>query len=306
MPKVSVIVPVYGVEKYIERCAESLFGQTLDDIEYIFVDDCTLDRSIDVVHDVLERYPYRKDQAVFYKMPKNSGLPSARKAGISKAKGEYIAHCDSDDWLDQQIYEKMYLVGVQNNSDIVYCDYFKSDGMKHTYMAQKENGNLMLGPIWNKIVKAELYSRPLTYPTENKGEDGALMMQLSYYSKRRSHVKEALYYYFSNPQSICRTPTLEAILERHRQECANLDLRLRFLTERGALKQYEDDICVWKYASRRNLLPILGEKKYLEMWSDTYPEIDSQMLSNKKMPFLSKILFVAIKCGAYSLIRKLF
>ena len=62
MPKVSVIIPVYGVEKYIERCARSLFKQTLDDIEYLFIDDCTPDDSVDVLRNVLEEYPNRKSQ----------------------------------------------------------------------------------------------------------------------------------------------------------------------------------------------------------------------------------------------------
>ena len=101
MPKVSVIVPIYKVEPFIERCARSLFEQTLDDIEYIFVNDCTPDKSMEVLSRVLEDYPGRKEQVRIITMPVNSGLPKVRRAGLEVASGDYIIHCDSDDWVDR-------------------------------------------------------------------------------------------------------------------------------------------------------------------------------------------------------------
>ena len=87
MPKVSVLVPVYGVEKYIERCARSLFEQTLDDMEFIFVDDCTPDRSVEILKSIIEEYRLRfaeKKYAVrFVKMPTNSGLAAVRRHPLS-------------------------------------------------------------------------------------------------------------------------------------------------------------------------------------------------------------------------------
>ena len=99
MPKVSVIVPVYGVEKYIERCARSLFEQTLDDMEFIFVDDCTKDESIEVLKRVIDLYPVRKDQVKIIHHAVNKGLSRARETGVNAATGDYIGHCDSDDWV---------------------------------------------------------------------------------------------------------------------------------------------------------------------------------------------------------------
>ena len=100
MPKVSVIIPVYGVEKYIEKCARSLFEQTLDDIEYLFVDDCTPDKSVDILKHILEEYPHRKSQVVIHRMEQNSGQAVVREWGVKNAKGDFIIHCDSDDWVD--------------------------------------------------------------------------------------------------------------------------------------------------------------------------------------------------------------
>lgn len=128
MPKVSIIVPVYGVEKYIERCARSLFEQTLDGIEYLFIYDCTLDKSIEILKNVLEEYPQRKNQVKIVSHEKNMGLPIAIQSGLKVASGEYIIHCDSDDWVDVTMYEKMYNKAIEEGSDVVVCDFCRTDG----------------------------------------------------------------------------------------------------------------------------------------------------------------------------------
>lgn len=122
--KVSVCVPVYGVEKYIERCAMSLFEQTMTEgIEFIFVNDCTKDKSIEILERVLDEYPQRKSQVKIIHHEKNGGLVAARKTGLAHATGDYIIHCDSDDWVDVNIYEVMYNKAVETSADMVYCDY---------------------------------------------------------------------------------------------------------------------------------------------------------------------------------------
>ena len=95
MPAVSVIIPVYKVEPYMARCARSLFSQTMEDLEFIFIDDCSPDRSIDVMREVLEEFPERKDQVVVYRMPRNSGQAAVRMQGLALARGEYVIHCDT-------------------------------------------------------------------------------------------------------------------------------------------------------------------------------------------------------------------
>ena len=127
--KVSVCIPVYGVEQYIERCARSLFEQTMrDGIEFIFVNDCTPDKSIEILEQVLSEYPYRKEQTKIIHHKKNGGLVAARKTGLSHASGEYIIHCDSDDWVDLEFYETMYRTAVKNNADVVYAPYISHFG----------------------------------------------------------------------------------------------------------------------------------------------------------------------------------
>ena len=124
MPKVSIVIPVYKVEKYIERCVRSLFEQTLDSLEYIFVDDCSPDSSIDIMLRILEEYPSRKEQVKLIRHKQNQGVGAARTHGVAACTGDYIIHCDPDDWVDLAMYEKMYLKAKENNADMVFCDYF--------------------------------------------------------------------------------------------------------------------------------------------------------------------------------------
>ena len=122
-PKVSVIVAIYNSEKYIEECARSLFTQTLDEIEYIFVNDATPDNSICILKNVLKEYPNRQSYAKIINLETNGGIAHARQIGISQASGEYIIHADSDDWVDNDMYERLYVYAKETNSDIVGCNF---------------------------------------------------------------------------------------------------------------------------------------------------------------------------------------
>jgi glycosyltransferase involved in cell wall biosynthesis len=122
MVAVSVCIPVYKVEKYIEKCARTLFEQTMTDgIEFIFVNDCTPDKSIEVLEKVLEEYPQRKAQTRIIHHEKNRGLVSARNTALKHASGDYIIHCDADDWIDLELYETMYRKALETDADVVCC-----------------------------------------------------------------------------------------------------------------------------------------------------------------------------------------
>ena len=126
MPKVSIIIPVYKAEQYIDRCVRALFGQNLRDLEYIFVDDCSPDRSIDVMEQVLREYPDRQQQVKIIRHRRNMGVGQSRQDGIDEATGEYIIHCDPDDWVEPEMYYLMYDAACRTNADIVVCDYFEN------------------------------------------------------------------------------------------------------------------------------------------------------------------------------------
>lgn len=202
-PKVSIIVPVYGVEKYIEKCATSLFEQTLGDMEYIFVDDCTPDNSIGVLESVMSRYPERKGSVRILRMPKNSGQGAVRAQGMRKARGEYVTHCDSDDWMDANLMELMYGSAVENDADMVIAPFCEERRDGRHVKPVRENipcGKAVLrewyhDPMhmacWNKLVRRQVYVENDVYPVEgiNMWEDNCLMLRMMYYCDKISTIR---------------------------------------------------------------------------------------------------------------------
>lgn len=223
MPKVSVIIPIYGVEKYIERCARSLFEQTLDDIEYIFVDDCTKDNSIAVLKRVIEDYPNRKSQIKILHHDVNKGLPQARKTGIMAANGEYIAHCDSDDWVDKDFYMKMYEKAKEEKADLVVGDFYRTDGMDynkkcigaHTTNIECFIDNLFFQKdpwcVWNKLFLRKCYDN-IIYPNFSNGEDLAFVFQLLKRCRKMAYQPQTYYYYYYNDKSISKNTNIDNVI----------------------------------------------------------------------------------------------
>lgn len=104
-PLVSILVPIYGVEKYIKRCAISLFEQTYKNIEFVFVNDCTRDSSISVLKDVVTEYPYLANKVKIINHIHNKGLAAARNTAIKESSGDFVFHVDADDWLEKTAIE---------------------------------------------------------------------------------------------------------------------------------------------------------------------------------------------------------
>ena len=124
VPQLSVIIPVYNASKYIERCVTSLMEQTLlDGVEFVFVDDGSTDDSVDIIREVANKYPERKEQVRIVKNEENQGVYLTRKRGIEEARGQYIGWCDSDDWVDKGYYEKLLSATNGGAIDIIVCDY---------------------------------------------------------------------------------------------------------------------------------------------------------------------------------------
>lgn len=119
---VSILVPVYGVERFIERCARSLFEQSYDSIEYIFVNDCTKDKSIEILRRIIEEYPARKQDIFIVEHPQNKGLAAARNTALAHAHGMYTMHVDSDDFLETDAVQLMVEKALSEQADIVVGD----------------------------------------------------------------------------------------------------------------------------------------------------------------------------------------
>lgn len=280
MPKVSVIIPVYGAERYIERCARSLFEQTLDDIEYIFVDDCTPDKSMEVLEKTLVDYSRRFCQVRIIRMPKNGKQAAARTAGMKAATGEYIIHCDPDDWLDLHYYEELYSIAVKHKADIVQGPF-----MFH------EHGNVTFHPApsfiglgkealrqskydWHLVcllIRKSIIDDNNIYPYEgiDCGEDVNVAMRAYYFSDKVQTYSGSSYYHYNhdNPTSITNQSfchNLEKYLKR------NVELLDGFFGKYG--EAGHDIMCRYKLRVKS---PLLYQKstRDIKMWYSLWPEV---------------------------------
>ena len=155
MPKVSVIVPVYNVEKYLNKCIDSLINQSLKDIEIIIVNDSSPDNCQAIIDTYQKNYP----NLIKSFIKENGGQGSARNYGLDYASGEYISFVDSDDWLDLDMLEKMYNLAIKDNSDVVICDMmdYYEDGSKKFFNCTKYDSVYKVTPsACNKIFKREI------------------------------------------------------------------------------------------------------------------------------------------------------
>ncbi|MBO5419808.1 MAG: glycosyltransferase family 2 protein [Bacteroidales bacterium] len=216
-PSISVVVPIYGVEPYITRFAESLLGQTYDKVQFVFVNDGTKDASIEVLSSLIdERFAHLKDRIIIVNKV-NQGLPAARKTGMEYAEGDYVLHVDSDDWLECTLLEKLAIKIEETGSDIVYFDFYKeyASYAKHDvekdYTAQTKMKFIhglfnykAYGYVWNKCVRRQLYlDNDVFFPSYGMHEDIYLMSQLIYHADSITHLNEPLYHYRrDNPGSI--------------------------------------------------------------------------------------------------------
>ncbi len=227
--RISLIVPIYGVERYIGRFAESVFSQTYQDIQFIFVNDGTKDRSMDILRQLIEeRYAHLKPRILIIDK-ENGGLPSARKAGLDVAEGEYILFADSDDWLETDAVEKVMAKADETDADIVYFDLVKEYGNRTSYKREKEytgetKGDFIVnmfnyksfGYTVTKCFKRKIYTDNMIYmPKLGMHEDIYLMSQIIFYAESLVHIPEALYHYRKdNPDSFCSQ-------DRHKRHIAS-------------------------------------------------------------------------------------
>jgi len=311
MPKVSVIVPVYGVEKYIERCARSLFEQTLDDIEYLFIDDCTPDRSIEILQQVLKEYPQRKPQVVIHRMEKNSGQAAVRKWGMQNATGEYVIHCDSDDWVDTDMYRAMYEKAKEEEADVVVCDFTRTDGIRtnrteigchDTNLIEYKKNCLFQRDHWslcNKLFARACY-REITYPETALGEDMMMCVQMLDHCRKLSYINKAFYNYYFNPGSITKKRTVENCSKNYYSLKQNTDFTTEFIKN-----TYDNNIDIdlaSKYLKMVNafvLLPIKHLSKYNEIWRHELPVMPFRYFINMKCGYYNKVIYILAVLGLY-------
>lgn len=221
--KVTIGIPVYGVERFIERCSRSLFEQSYQNLEYIFVDDCSPDNSIKILSKIIKEYPLRENQVHIVRHEHNRGLAAARNTAVENATGEFLLWVDSDDYIDTDLVKLCVEKQAETDSDIVLFDAFelfsqrkKRKCHQRIYDIQKRTEALLARHttpcLWGGMYRLSLYRNNNITAVEgvNNNEDYQVSPRLSYYSKSVSYIDQCLYYYDRrNEHAITNNPSMD-------------------------------------------------------------------------------------------------
>ena len=285
--KVSVIIPVYRVEKFIEKCAASLFSQTLDDVEFIFVDDASPDNSMAVLEKCIQQYPQRKAQIRMLTHKENKGLPAARNTGLAVASGEYVFHCDSDDFVEPDMLETLYDEAKKKDADIVWCDWYLSFEHNERYMKQPDYATpmealkamlagLMKFNVWNKLVRRRLYvDNQIAFPAGYAMGEDMTMMLLFAVAGKVAYIPQAFYHYVKlNTEAYSQNFSLNHLESvKHNIRTVELFLHSRL----GNVLDLE--IACMKLEAKFPFL-MSDRKEMYRLWERTYPEANAYILRN--------------------------
>ena len=249
MPKVSVIVPVYNVEKYISKCLESLVNQTLDDLEIIIVNDGSTDNSEKIIKQYIEHNPNK----FIYLTKENGGLSDARNYGIPYAKGEYIAFLDSDDYVEENTYKDMYELAKRENSDLVECDFIweypnkKKIDVGEIYNGKHEMAQKVRVVAWNKLIRKTILEKTkIEFPKGYRYEDLEFTYKLIPYIEKVSFLKKPCVHYIQRDNFISNTQN-----ERTKEILEVFDHVISYYKEKEIYEEYFTQI---EYTYTRVLL----------------------------------------------------
>lgn len=283
--KISILVPIYKTEKYIERCARSLFEQTYKDIEYIFVDDCTPDKSLQILQMVIQNYPKRIPSISIIRNKRNSGIAQVRNTLLNCACGDYVYFVDSDDYIEKSAIEKFVQIVHETNADIVRCNYKKSIGIgqyeveknplvtnKHQLLEQSISSLSGVDAMWKLFIRRALFTENnlIFEPGINACEDYIMSVKLFWFSQTTVDIDDVLYYYtmFGNVSSITKNNVL-CVEDRMKA----IEAVRKFLMEKEIFKEYERSLSLRILMCKQAYL-IQKDKLDLDKYLNLYPEVN--------------------------------
>jgi len=290
LPKVSVLIPVYNVSDFIEQCAHSLFLQTFQDIEFIFVNDCTPEDSMEKLYNVLLQYPHLKNKIKIIHHSSNRGSAAARNTAIDASTGNYISFIDSDDYIEPNMIEELYNKALLEDADIVVSDFMLEYPNKTIYISdligERKEDNFALiikqdqtySCLWNKLIRRELYERSDCRVQEglNYSEDRHIMTRLYYFADKIVKVDQAFYHYVQyNTNAITKT--------KNRMHFENLvlfwNLLDTFLISHNTYENYKNEIEFSKVEGKVRLMIDTNSYKLRKEYSNIFQEEEINFIS---------------------------
>ena len=297
-PQVSILVPIYNVSPFIAQCAHSLFHQTFQDVEYIFVNDCTPDDSMEKLAVLIEQYPHRKEQIKIIQHSDNKGVGATRSTLLDSACGKYFLFVDSDDYIELDMVELLYCKAEEVQADITVCDYFieQKNSKKVIIDAVSEcmdenRCNIIVAEqsaasLWNKLIKKELYNRCCRLPEGlDYGEDRFIVVQLYFLTNKIVKVNKPLYHYvMDNVTSI----TGQNRARKHFENTFQCwDLLTDFFSEQGISEEYKNLLDLEKIKRKASLVIATNSyslrKEFATMWHEEEVKYFSQLKRGKRI-----------------------
>jgi glycosyltransferase involved in cell wall biosynthesis len=292
---VSVIVPVYNVEKYLAQCLASLVAQTLTSIEIIVVNDGSPDNAQAIIDEYQKQYPDK----IFPFQKLNGGLGDARNFGISKARGQYIGFIDSDDWVEPSMFETLYQKAVQENSDLVLCDFeyvWENEQVSKRIpgyslkLDKPMEKAVFLAPLfaWNKLYHHSFFSEAkLRFPRVLWYEDIPVSLPVFANARKITYVAENFVHYRQRTSSIMASNNTSKLQDIF----VILEMLRAYFSGNGMLETYRDEI---EYIHIEHLLLYGGfrffrSKQSKELFSRALDEVNRNFSTWRKNPYIATL-----------------
>lgn len=279
--KVSILVPFYKVEKYVGRCVDSLFSQTYKNIEYIFVNDCTPDKSMDVINEHIKKYGVaEKCKMIIHET--NQGISASRNDCLDNMTGDYFLFIDSDDYIDKDMVELLVEAAVKENADISGCGYIEEYADHRVERPQRYTNDhdemmraitllTIKGVMWKLLVRSTIVTEHRNevrfIPDRNMVDDYLFCCQIFYYAQRFAGVDRCMYHWIQyNPNNYTHT-TIFAV----ESQAAAIRKVEEFYNEKGVIDIVSDELRKRKFISK---LPLLLDKNCIDVkrWRSLFPE----------------------------------
>ena len=291
---VSIIVPIYNIEGYIRECIDSILAQTYPDFELILVDDGSPDNCGRICDEYAE-----KDVRIKVIHKENGGLTSARNAGLSVAKGDWIMHVDGDDWIEPDMIESLIEAAKATEADLVFGDFMKygpyaGNHKLPTWSIDKKDSMsryiaYMMTTIWGSIAKRSLYTEHCLKSPDGVSycEDFHLIVRLCHFAKKIVNVHRPFYHYRYRPTSIMSNMSRKTEAD---EQWVYQDT-IRFFKEQGVYEDYRK-VMSWRVlkSAQELLLDPTGHKRFMELFNDGKEFIFSCPFVNKKIKMLAWLI----------------
>mgnify|MGYP002624596411 CR=1 FL=1 len=279
--RVSILIPIYKAEEYIEECLCSVFEQTYHNIEYVLVNDCTPDNSMQIVKDTLKMYPQRAASVKIIENEINKGITYTRNILWENASGDYIYYVDSDDFIANNAIEIFVKAAEKENADIVRCNFNRYTKDKITQVSRKppthdedmlthclahENAMTFL---WLLFIRRELFTmHNLFFPEDIFAcEDFLMTIKLFYYTNKIIDIPDSLYFYrVENEQSITHNEK-----EFRINACHAFERIAEFLREQNIYERYREFLLKQMFTCKQNFL-LSKSIRDIPMYINTFPE----------------------------------